>query len=53
MNEKEYFNLVDQYCEKFGRCIPIGLQVSEKKLKHMLEEAIKTGVPIPDDDHDY
>ena len=46
-------NLIEAYCNRFHKGIPIGLQVSDEKLKHMLEEAIKTGIPIPDDDHDY
>ena len=53
MNTKEYFELVDKYVEKFGKAVPMGLQVSDRKLISMLKKSLQTGIPIPDDDCEY
>lgn len=45
--------LIDQYIEKFGTPIPMGLQVSDRKLASMLKKSLETGIPIPDDDCEY
>lgn len=51
--------ILDDYLEKFGKPYPLGCghSVSEETMLNEIEEAMRTGVPVPepqyDEDMDY